>query len=219
MQAGAQATQRFDRQVRRIGRGQQVRAHGLGALALDVALQYLLILTERHGGIDRQAQLLDDFGILDAAVQCMTQQGNSYAQHAAQQGGQHHDQRLLRFDRLGGIDNRIVDDAYITHGTRTYDVQLLRGVQHCGVNFSAHFDVTCQAQQLLLRLGQATNAVNQIIAALFQLRALIHQGAIVGVLAGKAAFHFRAFEFQLGDRGLQLDHPIQYGLGFEGNVD
>ncbi len=188
-------------------------------LAFGIALDLLLILAERDGRVNRQAYLLQQLRVFDAAIQCVAQQGNGNAQHATQQGCQNDDQRFLRLDRLAGIDHRIVNDPDVTNRACAHHIQLLRGVEHRGIDFGTDLHIPRQAQQLLLGSRQIADTVNQRITAAVQLIELFHQRLIAGVLASEAALHFRALELQLRDGGVQLDHLIQNRLGLEGDVD
>src|SRR5690554_1474090 len=215
MQAGTQAAQGFNGQVRRVGSSQQT-----GPLyALAFALQHFLILAEGDGRIHRQADLLNQLRVFDTAVQGMAQQGNGYTQHAAQQGSEDHNQCFLRFDRLAGIDCSLVNHPHVAHGAGAHDIQLLGLVQHLGVDLGTHLHITGQSQQLLLGLGKAAYVLEHTVAAAFQLAELTHQRLIAGVVTGKAPLQFFALEGQLRDGRFDLHHLIQNGLGLDGDID
>src|SRR5690554_2570691 len=215
MQAGTQAAQGFNGQVRQVGSSQQT-----GPLyALAFALQHLLVLAEGDGRIYRQADLLNQLRVLDTAVQGMAQQGNGYTQHAAQQGSEDHNQCFLRFDRLAGIHDSLVNHPNVTHGAGAHYIQFLGLVQHLGVDLGTHLHITGQPQQLLLGLGKAAYVLEHTVAAAFQLAELTHQRLIAGVVTGKAPLQFFALEGQLRDGRLDLHHLVQNGLGFDGDID
>src|SRR5690554_3868572 len=215
MQAGTQAAQCFNGQVRRVGGSQQT-----GPLyTLALALQHFLVLAEGDGRIYGQADLLNQLRVLDAAVERMAQQSNGYTQHAAEQSGEHYNQCLLGFDRLAGIHDSLVNHPNVTHGAGAHDIQLLRLVQHLGVDLGTHLHITGQPQQLLLGLGKAAYVLEHTVAAAFQLAELTHQRLIAGVVTGKAPLQFFALEGQLRDGRFDLHHLIQNGLGFDGDID
>src|SRR5690554_3220915 len=215
MQAGTQAAQGFNGQVRRVGSSQQT-----GPLyALAFALQHFLILAEGDGRIHRQADLLNQLRVFDTAVQGMAQQGNGYTQHAAQQGSEDHNQCFLSFDRLAGIDCSLVNHPHVAHGAGAHYIQLLGLVQHLGVDLGTHLHITGQSQQLLLGLGKAAYILEHTVAAAFQLAELTHQRLIAGVVTGKAPLQFFALEGQLRDGRFDLHHLVQNGLGLDGDID
>src|SRR5690554_1531550 len=200
MQAGTQAAQGFNGQVRRVGGSQQ--AGPLYTLAL--ALQHFLVLAEGDGRVYGQADLLNQLRVLDTAVQGMAQQSDGYTQHAAQQGGEDYDQCFLRFDRLARINNSLVNHPYVTHGAGAHYIQFLGLVQHLGVDLGTHLHITGQSQQLLLGLGKVAYVLEHTVAAAFQLAELTHQRLIAGVVTGKAPLQLFALEGQLRDGRLDL---------------
>src|SRR5690606_32274049 len=215
MQAGTQAAQGFIGQVRRVGSSQQT-----GPLyTLALALQHFLVLAEGDGRIYGQADLLNQLRVLDAAVERMAQQGDGYTEHAAEQSGEHHNQCLLGFDRLAGIHDSLVNHPNVTHGAGAHDIQLLRLVQHLGVDLGARRNITGKPQQLLLGLGKAAYVLEHTVAAAFQLAELTHQRLIAGVVTGKAPLQFFALEGQLRDGRFDLHHLVQNGLGLDGDID
>src|SRR5690554_1541897 len=215
MQAGTQAAQGFNGQVRRVGSSQQT-----GPLyTLALALQHFLVLAEGDGRIYGQADLLNQLRVLDAAVERMAQQSNGYTQHAAEQSGEHYNQCFFRFDRLAGIHGSLVNHPHVTHGAGAHDIQFLGLVQHLGVDLGTHLHITGQPQQLLLGLGKAAYVLEHTVAAAFQLAELTHQRLIAGVVTGKAPLQFFALEGQLRDGRFDLHHLVQNGLGFDGDID
>src|SRR5690554_4687481 len=214
MQAGTQAAQGFNGQVRRVGGSQQT-----GPLyTLALALQHFLVLAEGDGRIYGQADLLNQLRVLDAAVERMAQQGDGYTEHAAEQSGEHHNQCLLGFDRLAGIHDSLVNHPNVTHGAGAHDIQLLGLVQHLGVDLGAHRHITNQAQQLLLGLGQAAYLLKHAVATALKLAKLAHQGLVAGVIPGKTPLQLLALERQLGDSSFNLNHLVQNGLGLDSDI-
>ncbi|MNZ63095.1 hypothetical protein D3C78_812330 [compost metagenome] len=155
VQAGAQAAQGFDGQVGRVADGKQRRGLGGAALAL-AAFIFLGLLQHAVGdrGVDRQAQLLDGFRILDAAVECLAYQHQGDGDEQAEHGGDQHDQRFLRLNWLGHVDVGGVNDPHVTYGAGAHHVQFLRLVQQLGVDLRANLYITGQAQQFLLGFWQ-----------------------------------------------------------------